>query len=282
MTQQTQQHQGRNRQQGERDNKLGRRGGLEDMLEALRHRAAETYRRGDEQYTAFTWAAGIRDEWPSSVETGNVRRYVRDLAVLAVGFSGQPYQDGVIDLTTVITPIRGEAAVADQDGVHHERPIDRTFAPRATFGRRPFEMPIESKWAKSAGYLAEQLLSLLQVTRGERIEQSHHVFGPTAVRTPKFAVNLTPPGKNADGVPDRPTYNILEEIEDSAVLETVDLSTLVFDMETMPPAIDIRGWTKTSRPVDAKYGLSPWFVLPGNIRTIHADLGILRAHWWLG
>lgn len=272
---------GRRQDRDDRQGRQSQSGG--GPLSGLRKLAASQFRRGDEQFTAFTWSAG----WPGAVETGNIRRYVRDLAVLAVGYTGQTDRDGNEgELATVVAPVKLWEAVFGGDENEcrqHHQPNPRTMIGDETHGRKPLHPDSDRGWIRSAGFLAEQLLTLLKVCRGtgEKLEQNHQVFGPTAVRCPKLAIDMSPTTPDESGIPAPPTFIHTDSIEDASVLEGIDAGRLVYDMDTINTAYDIREWTRDNRALKPAYGVCPWFVMPCSIRSVHADLGIVKANWWL-
>lgn len=259
---------------------------VEKRVQLLRDRAASQYVFGDEQHTIFSWAGGVDGRWSSTVEIGNVRRYLRNLAVIAVGYSGCPDKNsaGAPELVTAIAPVRFES-LGDAGGVDvfiETPPEVRTFSKSRNFDRHPFGH-IEERWTAAAGFLAEQLMTLLTHARGESIRQNHLLYGKTAVRFPKLTVTI--PGEtNADGIPSVPQYVHLDTLSDSQLDQLMSLVTpelVCFDMDTLGHAYDIRGWDKSNQRLRPEYSVCPWFVMPTNIRTVFADVGVGTARWWM-
>lgn len=253
----------------------------EAHLEQIRRVSSEEYRPGHEQYTLFTWASFVDGRLPYTIEHRNVRRHVKSLAVLAVGYSGLPGDKQLRnswELASVVAPVELAPDWNQYTGI----PIGRTLSPRSYDARPAFDPDRESGWCESSAFLTEQLLSVFRVSGSGRPEQHQHVAGPAAVRHPRLVVNLAAAGVTPDASPVIPQYTPLEEIQDHDLLAAITPESVFYDIDSVGAfGYDVRRWTQDSRPLVPVYGMMPWFILPTNIRTVFADLGGVAAHWYL-
>lgn len=257
-------------------------------LRDVRQTTARVYRAGHEQYVAYTWAGGSPGRWTETADPYAVRRYTRDLAVLAVGFTGlsvrrSPRGDGRVDreVLTVLAPIRW--ATAESRFVAAD-PVVRTLSVResdAARDRIAFDLPRESAWAAAASFLARQLMAI--VAAPGRPEQYPQVVGPAAVRAPAVVVEI-PQEMTSDAAPQPPAYVPLADLgEDVRPALRPDGTTaadrLVFDTDRWGAAIDVRAAAAGARTLPVIHGAAPWFVLPGHIRAVHNVLADVTVRW---
>jgi hypothetical protein len=247
----------------------------------VREQTRKAYQPGCEQYTLFTWAGGAPDRLADTIDNYSLRKHMKHMCLIGVGLTGLPDPDpehhNQWEVITVASPLiwhDGFCVTGD--------PVIRTLTRTPSYGRQPFDFNKESSWATLSAFLAEQLLALLEISEVDRMDQYPQLVGAPAVRCPQFVVRVDS-GVTADGAPQIPQFASLDALGADSIAAgpdgDINIDHIMFEVESMGHAYDIRGVTPNRPAMFPCYGSTPWFVIPNHIRATRIDFEGIRAFW---